>query len=357
MAICLLGLLLAGRGSAQELRPPRQPLSVYLDLRPATPGTPPQTTPSWIEALEYTPGVKSASPEAVDTRADDGPAKQRAVYRIRLQRPAGSLSDLLQARVFFQDAATGARPQVTLWNELGGRLLAPMWLGQGLGLPSSETLTLPMHGADYLEIEADAEGSQVRGVFLTWLEGAEVFQPSDFRSNEKVRQPFRILSAARKRKNDSSLYGVVTASLQNGPPIVLKPTEVASTTFQFDLERQPLVAVVTYEVLGAGIDAPPTVTVNGHGLGPSTLPLPDLADPGFQGEARETESQMGFRYTGWLPAQKVIAGENLAAGLNNLSLGLSNGTDAVAVRAVSIQLKYDWEKLDYVLSPATPPTP
>ena len=66
---------------------------------------------------------------------------------------------------------------------------------------------------------------------------------------------------------------------------------------------------------------------------------------------------MGFRYTGWLPAQKFISGETLVAGLNSLSLGLSNGKDAVAVRAVSIQLKYDWEKLDYVLSPATATTP
>lgn len=351
--LCSLWLVVSA--PAQELRPHPQPLSAYLDLRPATAGTPAQTTPAWIEALEFTPGVKADSGVDVDTGS--GLPKRRGVFRVRLQPPEGSTSDLLQARVFFQDLASGARPQVTLWNELGERLSQPFVLGQNLGLPSSETLTLPMHGVDYLEIEADADGSQIRGLFLGWLEATTVLQPSDFRSNEKVRQPFHILSAARKRKHDGYRYGVVTASLQSGAPIVLKPSQVASANFQFNLEKQPLMAVVTYEVLGAPIDAPPSLTVNGRAQGPSTLHLPELADPGFQGVAREAESQMGFRYTGWLPAQKVVPGDCLNAGLNNLSVGLSNGTDAVAIRAVSIQLKYDWEKLDYVLSPATTPTP
>ena len=146
----------------------------------------------------------------------------------------------------------------------------------------------------------------------------------------------------------------MTASLQTGKPIVLKPAENASVTLRFELERQPLMAVITYEVLGAPIDAPPGIVVNGHAQGASSLYLPDLADPGFRGESREASSQLAFRYTGWLHAQRTVPGELLSAGLNNLTLGLSNGTDAVAIRSVAIQLKYDWEKLDYVLAPAVP---
>ena len=209
-----------------------------------------------------------------------------------------------------------------------------------------------MHGVDYLEIEAEGDGSQVRGVFLSWLGSAEVLQPDDFPSSETVRQPFQNLPTTRKQRDDSYLYGVVTASLQAGKPVVLKPADSPSVALQFQIERQPLVAVVTYEVLGAAINAPPNVTINGHPQGPSSLHLPDLADPGFQGEAREANTQLTFRYTGWLHAQKIIPGELLAAGLNNLSLGLSDGTSAVAVRSVAIQLKYDWEKLDCVLTPA-----
>lgn len=279
--------------------------------------------------------------------------KTRSTFRIRLHRPANVTNEQLQARVFFQDAASGSRPQVSLWNELGESLIAPVSLGQNLGLPSSETLTLPMHGADYVEIETEGDGSQVRGVFLSWLESTEVLQPTDFPSKEKVRQPFQILAASRKRKDDSYLYGVVTAGLLTGKPAVLRPTDTPTTTLEFNLERQPLMAVLTYEVLGAPVDAPPSITVNNHALGASSLFLPDLADPGFRGEAREADTQLGFRYTGWLHAQKTIPGDQLVAGLNNLSVTLSNGTDAVAIRAVAIQLKYDWEKLDYVVAPAS----
>ena len=339
----VLLLLASGSGGlhAQELRHQPHPLSTYLDLRPAAPGSTAQSSPGWIESLEFIPAGETTQ------------ANPRSTFRIRLHKPARGHSTQLQARVFFDDLAAGTRPEFTLWNELGERLLAPVTLGQGLGLPSSENLTLPMEGVDYLEIATEGDGSQVRGLFLSWLETAEVLQPSDFASTEKVRQPFQILAAARKRKNDSYLYGVVNASLQGAKPTVLKPAEQTATSLRFELERQPLMAIVTYEVLGSAVDAPPSVTVNGRAQGPSTVYLPDLADPGFRGEAQEGTALLAFRYTGWLHAQKIIPGELLVAGLNDLTLGLSNGTDAVAIRSVAIQLKYDWEKLDYVLAPAT----
>ncbi len=333
---------------AQELRHQSHPLSTYLDLRPAVSGAPAQTTPSWIEAIEFHPKQEHTQLLGGGSIADG-----TSTFRIRLQRPTHTQSEQLQARIFFEDRATGMRPQFTVWNELGEKLLPSASLGQNLGLPSSETLTVPMRGADYLEIESDGDGSQIRGIFLSWLEPTGVLEPSDFLSKEKVRQPFRILSAARKLKNDSYLYGVVTASLHTGDPLLLKPTDCPTASLSFDLERQPLVAVVTYEVLGASIDAPPAITVNGHTVGESSIDLPDLADPGYQGQSREAQVRLGFRYTGWLHAQRLIPGDLLKAGLNSLTVGLSNGADAVAVRSVSIQLKYNWEKLDYVLAPAT----
>ena len=351
----LLALLILGCVSiagAQELQHQPHPLSTYLDLRPAAAGAAPQSAPSWLESLEFIPAPKVSAVESLPAEVGQTPPSTRSVFRIRLQRPTGSNSEQLQARVFFDDRTTGNRPQVTLWNELGERLLTPVKLGQKLGVPSSETLTLPMHGADYLEIESEGDGTQVRGIFLSWLEAAEVLQPSDFQSREAVRQPFHILSATGKQKDDSYLYGVVTASLHNGKPLVLQPATNPVNTLQFDLERQPLMAVVTFEVLGSAVDAPPSVTVNGKSQGPASLELPDLADPGFQGISHEDVSQLEFRYTGWLHAQKTIPGELLTAGLNNLSLGLSNGTEAVAIRSVAIQLKYNWEKFDSVLAPA-----
>ena len=228
-------------------------------------------------------------------------------------------------------------------------------LGQGLGLPSTESLTVSMNGVNYLEIEAPGDGSQVRGVFLGWMETARILQSSDFPTQESVRQPFGILPRARTKNDDTYVYGAVVAKLHGSKPLVLRSSESPSATFEFELEHPPLLAVLTYEALGAAVDAPPALTVNGHALGASEFYLPDLADPAFQGETREAESQMNFRYTGWLRAQKIIPADALASGLNNLTVKLSNTADAVAIRSVSIQLKYNWDKLDTVLVPA--PTP
>ena len=118
-----------------------------------------------------------------------------------------------------------------------------------------------------------------------------------------------------------------------------------------------MVAVITYQVLGANIASPLMVRVNGHDAEASTLYLPDLADPAYQGRARESDPALSFQYTGWLRAQKVIAGELLTPGLNNVALELSNGNDTVAVRSVEVQLKYNWDKFDYVLTPDATPAP
>ena len=335
------------------------PLTAWLDLRPAAAGAPPQTVPDWVENFEFV-AAKPAAQGLLESSAGDDEkdteSRARSVFRIRLGHPANAKDDL-QVRVFFADRAGEPRPRVTAWNELGSELIRPRHLGQGLGLESSETLLVPMTGVNYLEIEAAGDGTQVRTVFLTWLDRTEVRQPADFPVAGTMREPFQILSSAKRRsQGDSTLYGVVTASLQKSP-LVLTRAEAPSTNFQFPLDRAPMVAVVTYQVLGADVAAPPQVRVNGHDPQPGTLYLPDLADPGYQGNARETDTTLSFRYTGWLRAQMVIPGEWLTAGLNNLTLELSNPSDAVAIRSVEVQLKYNWDKFDYVLTPAATPAP
>ncbi len=369
----LLAIIAATAGSAsftprfldaQTVQPRPAPLSAWIDLRPATPDSVPQAAPAWIEAFEYVPAkANAAAVETVSatiaglTAVDQTLAPvNETVYRVRLHRPAAGVGDL-QVRLFYQDQEGNGRPHVSVWNELGDELMRSAPLGQGLGLPSSDTLAVPMEGADYLEFAAPGDGSQLRAVFLTWLEKTEVQQPADFPVKEVVREPFQILSSTRTRQDDSYLYGVVTARLQGEEAIVLKAAGTPAVKFEFQLERQPLVAVVSYEVLGATLMASPTVAANQTPGVASEVHLPDLADPGYRGEMHEGDAHMGFRYTGWVHAQKVIPGEDLAAGLNNLTLALSKGSDTVAIRSVQIQLKYSWEKLDYILSPALAPTP
>ena len=374
LGMTMLGGLGLAHLCAQDLQTQPTPLSTYLDLRPALPGGKPQNTPAWIDAFEFIAAANSvgdarieqppiptsagdetlAASEAVLVTAISAAREAKSVFRIRLRRPAGA-TNYLQARVFFDDSTKKQRPRLTAWNELGMELMRSKPLGQGLGLPSSETLLVPMAGVDYLEIETPGDGSRVRGAFLSWMTKTEVLQSKDFLADDVIREPFGSLAAASKLHTDAYLYGVVTAPLQDEKPLVLKPAASTGATYQFEIEQRPLLAVVTYEVLGATVGAPLTVTVNQRSQGESELHLPDLADPGYRGESEEGKAQMSFRYTGWVRAQKVIPGHALVGGLNNLTLELSNDSKSLAIRSVSIQLKYNWDKLDYVLSPTPVP--
>ncbi len=349
---------------AQELQAQRSPYSAYLDLRPSTAtGEWTQAVPDWIEAFEFLPGngtgsapaagSSTSNPEKLPATGDGTSGRARSVFRIRLQRPPGA-SDDLQLRVFFEDRTLATRPTVTAWDELGTELMRSLPLGQGLGIATSETLTIPMAGVNYLEIETSDDGTQVRGAFFGWLEKAQIRQPIDFPSLAKVTEPFQVISSTRTRRDDTYLYGVVTASLQKAPMTMTAAFPAAS--IQFDLERQPLVAVVSYEVLGASVNHPPVLQANNQTVGAIDLMLPDLADPGYQGLTGDGGPDLPFRYTGWMRAQKIIPGCLLVAGLNELKLTLSNGSNPAAIRSVEIQLKYNWEKLDYVLAPASIPS-
>ena len=213
-----------------------------------------------------------------------------------------------------------------------------------------------MAGADYLEIAAPGDGSQVRAAFLSWLETAEVQRPADFAVKETVAEPFHIQPPMHTPHDDAYQYGVVTARLQGGKPTVLTAASAPAAAYEFQLERQPLVAVVSYEVLGTTLGAAPTLTVN-QSTAASEVQLPDLADPAFQGQSHAGQDDMSFRYTGWVRAQKMVPGSALVAGLNRLTLALSNGSESVAIRSVQIQLKYNWEKLDYTLPATSTPAP
>ena len=119
--------------------------------------------------------------------------------------------------------------------------------------------------------------------------------------------------------------------------------------FQFPIEAQPLTALLTFEIANPRIDAPPEVYVNGQNIGPVSLTLPDLADPGYRGESEPLTTEMHFNYTGWLRAQKIVPATVLKVGANDLVISQRSGTGASAIRATQVQLKYIWDKSDYLL--------
>jgi len=58
---------------------------------------------------------------------------------------------------------------------------------------------------------------------------------------------------------------------------------------------------------------------------------------------------MQFQYTGWLRAQKIVPVASLKAGTNDLIVVNGTGSGSFAIRATQIQLKYLWDKSDYLL--------
>jgi hypothetical protein len=58
---------------------------------------------------------------------------------------------------------------------------------------------------------------------------------------------------------------------------------------------------------------------------------------------------MHFNYTGWLRAQKIVPATVLKVGANDLVVANGTGGGPSAIRATQIQLKYIWDKSDYLL--------
>ena len=144
------------------------------------------------------------------------------------------------------------------------------------------------------------------------------------------------------------MFGTVTATLAN-EAVGLGTGVTEGAAFQFGLETQPLIALLSFEVAAPNIDSPPEVFLNGEAIGPVTLTLPDLADPAYRGENSPLLRQMRFQYTGWLRAQKLLPANNLKVGNNDLIIVSGPNTPSSAIRATQIQLKYLWEKSDYGL--------
>ena len=90
--------------------------------------------------------------------------------------------------------------------------------------------------------------------------------------------------------------------------------------------------------------------MNGQPIGPASLSLPDLADPGYRGEMQALVRQMEFQYTGWMRAQKMVPADLLKIGTNDVIVISGGSAGASAIRATQIQLKYLWDKSDYLLN-------
>src|SRR2546430_16232578 len=220
----------------------------------------PQSAPSWVEAVNMT-----------STTGADG--RPRSVFRIRVGRPAGSFQ-VMFFRLFFDDDAN-ARPELVAWDESGSQVLRSGELGSGVGLPSSDSVMIPMSAISTLDIEVPGDGKTIRGAFLDWMTSSEVVHPLNAEHRDIIPEPFSSLPPLHAPEQDLEKFGTVTATLASETIPIGSPPEQGAA-FQFGIESQPLLALLTFEVASPRIDSPPEIYVNGEDVGPATLTLPEL---------------------------------------------------------------------------------
>jgi hypothetical protein len=313
------------------------PESAWLDLRQNAPNnSTPQSAPEWVESVAIVP----------QQAASDDEKTSKSVFRIRVAKPPGDYS-VLFFRLFFDDKAE-ARPELVAWDESGTEVLRSGTLGAGIDVASSDAVMIPMHEISAIDIEVPGDGTTVRGAFLDWMTSNEVVRPLSADHRAVVAQPFSQMPPLRAPARDIEKFGTVTATL-SADTIPIGSSAEQGAAFQFGIEAQPLLALLTFEVASPRVDAPPEVYVNGENVGAATLTLPELADPGYRGEVESLVKQMRFQYTGWLRAQKIVPVGSLKVGTNEIIVLAGTGTSTSAIRGTQIQLKYLWEKSDYLL--------
>ena len=327
-------------GLAPALQPANitqaQPNSAWLDLRQnAQANAKPQTAPNWVEAVGVIPA-----------RANDPNGK--TIFRIRVIPPTGDYR-LIFFRLFFDDKAT-AHPELVAWDESGSQVLRSGELGSGVELPNSDSVIVPMMNVAAIDIEVPGDGKTIRGAYLDWMTSSEVVHPVNAPHRDVIPEPFSSMPPLHAPGRDLEQFGAVKATL-SPETIRIGTTVPEGAAFRFGIESEPLLVLLTFEVANPRIDTPPEIFVNGQNVGPATLTLPELADPGFRGQTESLVKKMNFHYTGWLRAQKLVPADVLRAGTNDIIVvnGAERGT--AAIRATQLELKYLWDKSDYLLQP------
>src|SRR5438309_8996222 len=254
--------------TASAPNPPSPAGSAWLDLRQtAKPGSV-QTVPDWVESVSLV---------ASDSKSNSA----SSVFRIRLNKP-GDAQSVLFFRLFFYDKPA-SQPEVVAWDESGSQLLRSGPLGGGIDLDSSESVMIPMNGIATIDVEVPGDGTTVRSAYLEWMTSSELVHAGSAGTQDSVPQPFSLTTRLHPPTQDSEQFGTVIASLA-AEPIRIGSTSDQAAVFQFGMESQPLLALISFEIAGPRIDSPPEVSVNGVNVRPASLAPPALADPAYPGE-------------------------------------------------------------------------
>jgi hypothetical protein len=182
------------------------------------------------------------------------------------------------------------------------------------------------------------------------MTSSEVVHPVNAPHRDVIPEPFSAMPPLHTPTQDVEQFGAVKATL-SPETMRIGTTIPEGAAFQFGIESEPLLALLTFEVANPRIDAAPQIYVNGQNVGEVNLTLPELSDPGFRGQTESLIRKMNFHYTGWLRAQKMVPSDLLRSGTNNITIVNGGESGTAAIRSIQIELKYLWEKSDYLLQP------
>jgi len=176
-ALLFLLALAAGPGAVAQSRSRKpRPFSVWLDFhRMARPGAAPPALPIWLAKVTTAQQT---------TRM----ARQRAPRFASKCAPSGISIKAPAAPVFRRRAR--ASPTVVGRDANGEQKFLRGPFGQGLDLPTSETVVFAVDGIDAIEIQTPGDGHNVRGAFLATLRSQTMLRALDFVANSDLIDAF-----------------------------------------------------------------------------------------------------------------------------------------------------------------------
>src|SRR5437588_3608687 len=210
------------------------PESAWLDLRQnAARNSKTQNAPAWVEALTL-----------FGSQATENGNTPKSIFRIRVMQPSPDYR-VLFFRLFFDDKPN-QQPELIAWDESGTHILRSGTLGVGMNLPSSDSVIIPMTGASAIDIEVPGDGKTIRGAYLDWMTSSEVVHPVNAEHRDIIPEPFSSLPPLHSPEQDLEHFGTVTATLAS-EAITIGSDAQHGATFQFGIEAQPLLALLTFE--------------------------------------------------------------------------------------------------------------
>jgi len=235
---------------------------------------------------------------------------------------------------FLNTSYKRAVPEVTLESD-----------GDGL---TSKTLALKTPGIRYLVVSA-SHADALTTLLLSRTGKVKVAQALDARLGDDPVSVFQRHLVTRFAYEDQELFGRIRAELMADSE---RLSEEEILELEVALEEQPLLAAVSFRIKGVDPAKRVYVEVNGQGPVAAHYTLPDLADPGYVGKLRQSETAMSFQYLEPVVAKAILPGHLWRTGeSNSIRIYLSEDHPDVDVSEVQLELKYPWEKFNYILEP------